>query len=132
MCCHCKGLYILCFVLLCLKKKNFVVVFCVTFQSYHKAFYAILLYHDKKLRVPIFVILYQFTFYAFCSVAKCVESVALCKHFVQYNSGLIWSPTTYLSSLVYLLCVIGSFSELQSEMSFHHVSSGSFINLWVE
>lgn len=85
------------------------------------------------------MILYQFIFYAylimFHIVEKCVESVALC-YSVQYNSGLIGSPTIYNSTSMVGSCVSMYVSvsvyllvHCSAEMSFNLVSSASFINL---
>lgn len=61
-CCHCKKFYILCFLLLCF---FFIVALCVTFQNQYASFYALLMYHNKKPQLPMFIILYQFIFYAY-------------------------------------------------------------------
>lgn len=63
-CCDSKGFYIL-FFLLFVFVYVLVAVFCNAFQHQHAAFYALLLYHNKKPQVPMIFILYQFAFYAY-------------------------------------------------------------------
>lgn len=66
-------------------------------------FNALILYHKKLLWV------YHFIFYVYfilcVRLLKCL-SVALCQHHIQCTSGLIASPTTYISSKAgSMLCI---------------------------
>lgn len=67
------------------------------------------------------IILYQFLFYAYLTlfVQKCVKFFSVISSYVQYNSGLIGSPTIYISSIIdYLLCVNVHLVHRRAEMSF--------------
>ncbi len=86
------------------------------------------------------MILYQFIFYAhlilcFTSLKSVLSLLHYIVNSVQYNSGLIGSPTIYISTSTvgYLLCIYCVSMYLlvhcSAEMSFNLVSSASLINL---
>lgn len=73
---------------------------------------------NKKPQLPMLIMLYQFIFYAYLTlfVQKFLNVIS---SYVQYNSGLIGSPTIYISTIVdYLFCVNVHLVHRRAEMSF--------------